>query len=149
MDDETGRWHRLPVRVYFEDTDAGGIAYHASYIRWCERGRTDFLRLLGTDSRRLIDGSENVEPAAFVVRRMHCDFLRPSRMDDVLIVETRVKELGGASVSLLQTVKHDGRPVFEALVTVVLVAVSGKPLRLSSAVRAAFGTGHLVAGVAR
>ena len=138
IDDQTGRWHLLPVRVYFEDTDAGGIAYHASYIRWCERGRTDFLRLLGTDSRRLIDGSENHEPAAFVVRRMNCDFLRTTRMDDVLEVETRVRELGGASVTLLQTVKNSGRPVFEAIVTVVLVAVSGKPLRLSSAVRSGF-----------
>ncbi len=66
VDDDTGRWHVLPVRVYFEDTDAGGIAYHASYIRWCERGRTDFLRLLGTDSRRLIDESE--QPRARGVR---------------------------------------------------------------------------------
>ena len=138
IDDETGRRHVLPVRVYFEDTDAGGIAYHASFIRWCERGRTDFLRLLGTDSRRLIDGSASVEPAAFVVRRMTCDFLRPARMDDVLMVETRVKELGGASVTLLQTVLSEGRRVFEAEVTVVLVAVSGKPLRLSTAVRSAF-----------
>ena len=136
---ESGRRHVLPIRVYFEDTDAGGIAYHASYIRWCERGRTDFLRLLGTDSRRLIDGSQSHEPAAFVVRRMHCDFLRPAKMDDILEVETRVKELGGASVTLLQTVTLDGRPVFEATVTVVLIAVSGKPLRLSAAVRDAFG----------
>jgi acyl-CoA thioester hydrolase len=139
VDDETGRRHVLPVRVYFEDTDAGGIAYHASFIRWCERGRTDFLRLLGTDARRLIDGSASLEPAAFVVRRMNCDFLRPARMDDVLLVETRVKELGGASVTLLQAVIKDGRPVFEADVTVVLVAVSGKPLRLSTAIRSAFG----------
>lgn len=138
IDDETGRRHVLPVRVYFEDTDAGGIAYHASYIRWCERGRTDFLRLLGTDSRRLIDGSASTEPAAFVVRRMNCDFLRPSRMDDILTVETRVKELGGASVTLLQSVLNGDRPVFEAEVTVVLVAVSGKPLRLSTAIRGAF-----------
>ena len=138
VDDQDGRRHVLPVRVYFEDTDAGGITYHASYIRWCERGRTDFLRLLGTDSRRLIDGSDSHEPAAFVVRRMNCDFLRPSRMDDVLEVETRVKELGGASVTLLQTVKNGGRPIFEALVTVVLVAMSGKPLRLSMAARNAF-----------
>lgn len=139
VDDESGRRHELPVRVYFEDTDAGGIAYHASYIRWCERGRTDFLRLLGTDARRLIDGSASLEPAAFVVRRMICDFLRPARMDDVLIVETRVKELGGASVTLLQTVLDEGKRVFEAEVTVVLVAVSGKPLRLSQAIRSAFG----------
>ena len=131
--------HVLPVRVYFEDTDAGGITYHASYIRWCERGRTDFLRLLGTDSRRMIDGSAGHEPAAFVVRRMLCDFLRPTKMDDVLEVETRVRELGGASVTLVQTVMCAGRPVFEAVVTVVLVAVSGKPLRLTTTIRAAFG----------
>jgi acyl-CoA thioester hydrolase len=147
IDDGTGRRHVLPIRVYFEDTDAGGIAYHASFIRWCERGRTDFLRLLGTDSRRLIDGSASLEPAAFVVRRMNCDFMRPARMDDVLEVETRVKELGGASVTLLQTIVGGGRPIFEALVTVVLVAVSGKPLRLSHAVRAAFGSSD-VAGAA-
>ena len=108
VDDETGRRHVLPVRVYFEDTDAGGIAYHASFIRWCERGRTDFLRLLGTDSRRMIDGSASHEPAAFVVRRMLCDFIRPARMDDVLEVETRVKEMGGASVTLLQAVTLRG-----------------------------------------
>lgn len=138
VDDETGRRHVLPVRVYFEDTDAGGIAYHASYIRWCERGRTDYLRLLGTDSRRMIDGSASHEPAAFVVRRMLCDFARPARMDDVLEVETRVKEMGGASVTLLQTISSGGRRLFEAEVTVVLVAVSGKPLRLSTTMRAAF-----------
>ena len=136
--DDRGQRHVLPVRVYFEDTDAGGVVYHASYVRFCERGRTDFLRLLGTDARRLIDGSENREPAAFVVRRMNFDFFRPAHMDDLLEVETRVKELGGASVTLIQTVTRDGKRIAEAEVTVVLVSVSGKPLRLSSAVRGAF-----------
>jgi acyl-CoA thioester hydrolase len=131
--------HVLPVRVYFEDTDAGGITYHASYIRWCERGRTDFLRLLGTDSRKMIDGSAGHEPAAFVVRRMTCDYNRPTRMDDVLEVRTSVKVLGGASVTLHQAVTLEGRNVFEADVIVVLLAVSGKPLRLPGDVRAAFG----------
>lgn len=139
LDDADGRRHVLPVRVYFEDTDFAQVIYHASYIRWCERGRSDFLRQLGTDARRLIDGSDSHEPAAFVVRRMNCDFLRPGRIDDVLEVVTRVKELGGASVTLLQTVKRGEERLFEAEVTVVLVAVSGKPLRLSSAIRAAFG----------
>ncbi len=140
IDDETGRRHVLPIRVYFEDTDAGGVAYHASYIRWSERGRTDYLRLLGTDARRLIDGSPSHEPAAFVGRRMNCDSLRPVRMEEVLEVETRGKELGGASVTLLQAITAaDGRRVFEAEVTVVLVSVAGKPLRLSTTVRAAFG----------
>ncbi|MEQ1672119.1 MAG: YbgC/FadM family acyl-CoA thioesterase, partial [Hyphomicrobium sp.] len=121
--DETGQHHVLPVRVYFEDTDAGGVVYHASYVRFCERGRTDFLRLLGTDARGMIDGSDSRAPAAFVVRRMNCDFLRPARMDDLLEVETHVKELGGASVTLLQAVTSAGRRIFEAEVTVVLVSM--------------------------
>ncbi|MGD9786160.1 MAG: YbgC/FadM family acyl-CoA thioesterase [Hyphomicrobiaceae bacterium] len=139
--DERGSFHVMAVRVYFEDTDAGGVAYHASYVRWCERGRSDFLRLLGTDARRMIDGSDNHEPAAFVVRRMNCDFKRPARMDDVLEVVTRVKDMGGASVTLNQSVRLDGREIFEADVTVVLVAVSGKPLRLDETLRAAFARG--------
>ncbi|MDO9384396.1 MAG: YbgC/FadM family acyl-CoA thioesterase [Hyphomicrobiaceae bacterium] len=138
IDDETGRRHVLPVRVYFEDTDFAQVVYHASYVRWCERGRSDFLRLLGTDARRLIDGTDSHEPAAFVVRRMNMDFVRPGRMDDVLEVETRVKELGGASVTLDQIVSRDGTRFFEATVTLVLVSVSGKPLRLSNVVREAF-----------
>jgi acyl-CoA thioester hydrolase len=129
--------HILPVRVYFEDTDAGGVAYHASYVRWCERGRTDFLRLLGTDARRLIDGSDSLEPAAFVVRRMTFDFARPARMDDTLEIITAVAELGGASVKLNQQVWRDGVRLCEADVTVVLVAMSGKPLRLTAAIRSA------------
>jgi acyl-CoA thioester hydrolase len=139
IDDETGRRHVLPVRVYFEDTDFSTLAYHASYVRWCERGRSDFLRLLGTDARRLVDGSENREPAAFVVRRMSLDFARPARMDDVLEVTTRVRELGGASLTLNQVITRAGVRLFEAEVTVVLISVSGKPLRLSNAVRTAFG----------
>jgi acyl-CoA thioester hydrolase len=135
---ENGRGHVLPVRVYFEDTDAGGITYHATYIRWCERGRTDFLRLLGTDSRRMIDGTASLEPAAFVVRRITCNFNRPTRMDDVVQVQTKVKSTGGASVTLTQTINCQGASVFEAEVLVVLVSVSGKPLRLPHAVRDAF-----------
>ena len=138
IDDATGKRHVLPVRVYFEDTDAGGVVYHASYVRFCERGRTDFLRLLGSDARGLIDGSDSLEPAAFVVRRMSMDFLRPARMDALLEVETRVKELGGARVTLLQAISAEGRRIFDAEVTVVLVSMSGKPVRMSEAVRGAF-----------
>ncbi len=137
-DEASGPRHVLPVRVYFEDTDAGGVVYHASYIRFCERGRTDFLRLLGVDARGMIDGSDNREPAAFVVRRMNCDFIRPGRMDDLLEVETCVKDLGGASVTLLQSVSTGGRRIFEAEVTVVLVSMAGKPLRLPDGIRQAF-----------
>lgn len=136
--DADGQHHVLPVRVYFEDTDAGGVVYHASYVRFAERGRTDFLRLLGTDARGMIDGSDSREPAAFVVRRMNFDFARPARMDDLLEIVTRVRDIGGASVTLHQSVLRDGLRLVEADVTVVLVSIAGKPLRLSDRVRGAF-----------
>jgi acyl-CoA thioester hydrolase len=139
IDSDTGRRHVLPVRVYFEDTDFSGLVYHASYVRWCERGRSDFLRLLGGDHRRLIDGSGGTEPAAFVVRRMSFDFLKPARIDEVLEVETRVKDIGAASLTLGQSVRREGTHLAEAEVTVVLISVSGKPLRISGALREAFG----------
>ncbi|HET6322905.1 MAG TPA: YbgC/FadM family acyl-CoA thioesterase [Hyphomicrobium sp.] len=133
------RAHVLPVRVYFEDTDFSGLVYHASYVRWCERGRSDFLRLLGGDHRRLIDGSDGGEPAAFVVRRMTFDYLKPARIDELLEVVTRVKAVGAASLTLSQTVMREGVALVEAEVTVVLISVSGKPLRISNALRQAFG----------
>ena len=134
-----GRHHVLPVRVYFEDTDFSGLVYHGSYVRWCERGRSDFLRLLGGDHRRLIDGSGSSEPAAFVVRRMSFDFRKPASIDEVLEVITKAKEVGAASLTLAQTVTREGKPLVEAVVTVVLVSVSGKPLRISATLREAFG----------
>ena len=138
ISDETGRHHVLPVRVYFEDTDFSGVVYHASYLRWCERGRSDFLRLLGNDHLELLRGGEGREPAAFVVRRMALEYLRPARVDEVLHVETRVAEAGGAHVVLDQTITREGKTIFSAKVTVVLISLSGKPMRLSTALREAF-----------
>lgn len=132
-----GRAHVLAVRVYFEDTDFSGLVYHASYVRWCERGRSDFLRLLGNDHRGLIDGSTGREPAAFVVRRMGIEFLKPARIDEILEVETRVKEIGAAHLVLDQRIGRGGTGLFTAEVMVVLVSVSGKPLRLSQTIRTA------------
>jgi acyl-CoA thioester hydrolase len=133
----TGRCHVLPVRVYFEDTDFSGLVYHASYVRWCERGRSDFLRLLGNDHHALMQGGEGREAAAFVVRRMLLDYLKPARIDDVLEVTTQVKDLGAASVVLNQCITRDGVMLFEAAVTVVLLSQSGRVLRLSKALRGA------------
>ncbi len=138
--DARGRHHVLPIRVYFEDTDFSGLVYHASYIRWCERGRSDFLRLLGNDHRALIDGSTGREPAAFVVRRMGLEFLKPARIDEILEVTTRVKETTAATLTLDQRVARGGVEVFTAEVMVVLVSQSGKPLRLSVALRDALQT---------
>jgi acyl-CoA thioester hydrolase len=131
------RWHVLPIRVYFEDTDFSGVVYHASYLRWCERGRSDFLRLIGNDHKALMAGGDGREPAAFVVRRMSLEFLKPARIDEVLEVVTRAKATTAATLVLDQRVSRDGVELFTAEVTVVLVSVSGKPLRLSAALREA------------
>ena len=139
LHDGPAHTHVLPVRVYFEDTDFSGLVYHASYVRWCERGRSDFLRLLGGDHRRLIDGTDGSEPAAFVVRRMTFDFLKPARIDELLEVDTRVESVGAASLTLSQCVRRLETTLVEAEVTVVLISVAGKPLRISSALREAFG----------
>ena len=139
VEDDTGRHHVLPVRVYFEDTDFSGLVYHASYVRWCERGRSDFLRLLGNDHHALFSGGDGREAAAFVVRRMSLEYLKPARIDEILEVTTRLSEMGAASLVLEQVITRDGVRLFEASVTVVLVSVSGKPLRISQAIRQAFG----------
>src|SRR5262245_48216555 len=102
------RCHVLPVRVYFEDTDFSGLVYHATYLRWCERGRSDFLRLVGNDHRALIDGTSGREPAAFVVRRMALEFLKPARIDEVLEVTTRVKATTAATLTLDQRIARGG-----------------------------------------
>jgi acyl-CoA thioester hydrolase len=133
------RHHVLPVRVYFEDTDFSGLVYHGSYVRWFERGRSDFFRLLGNSHANLITGAHSKEPAAFVVRRLAMEYLKPARIDDVLEVETRVKELGAAVVILDQRIVRDGTTLCEGLVTVVLVSASGKPLRLAGNIRQALG----------
>ena len=131
--------HRLAVRVYFEDTDFSGVVYHATYLRWCERGRSDFLRLLGNDHQALLEGRDGA-PAAFVVRRMNLDFKRPARIDDVLEVQTRVAGMSTAVLTLDQVVTRDGVALFEARVEVVLVSLDGKPQRLSRRMRDVFSS---------
>jgi acyl-CoA thioester hydrolase len=132
--------HVLPIRVYFEDTDFSGLVYHASYVRWCERGRSDFLRLLGSEHRTLIEGAPG-EASAFVVRRLHLEYLRPARIDDVLEVTTRVKELTAATLVLDQRVSRGSEVLCTAEVTVVLVTQGGRVLRLSTALRSQLSGG--------
>ncbi|HSR79331.1 MAG TPA: YbgC/FadM family acyl-CoA thioesterase [Hyphomicrobiaceae bacterium] len=131
------RCHMLPVRVYFEDTDFSGLVYHATYLRWCERGRSDFLRLMGNDHQALSAGTGGREPAAFVVRRMHIEYLKPARIDEVLEVTTRAKETTAATLTLDQRVSRNGVDLFTAEVMVVLISASGKPQRLATALREA------------
>ncbi len=131
-----GDTHVLPIRVYFEDTDCAGVVYHANFIKFCERGRSDFIRLLGIDHGGLAN-PEQGEPAVFVVRHIEIDYLKPGRMDDVLEIVTSCAEIGSASLKLRQDVRRDGTLIARALVTVVLVGSSGKPQRLGALVRSA------------
>jgi acyl-CoA thioester hydrolase len=131
-----GRHHQF-VRVYYEDTDFSGIVYHASYLRFMERGRTNYLRLIGADHRALFEQTEKEAPGfAFVVRSMSIEFLKPARMDDVLEVVTTPLEVGGASVMLRQEVKRGDELIVEASVRVAFVSggrarPNPKPLRLA------------------
>ena len=126
-----GGTHVLPVRVYYEDTDFSGVVYHASYLRFLERGRTDFLRLAGVDQSTLHaeDGG-----LIFAVRRMTIDFLKPARMDEVLIVETRTEEVRGASLVIAQRILRDGEAILAADVRVAAIA-GGRPARIPDALR--------------
>jgi len=121
--------HRLAVRVYYEDTDFSGAVYHANYLKFCERARSDCLRLAGIHHHEL-HRQDTEARLGFVVRRMTCDFLRPARIDDLLVVETRFLEMAGARLELEQSVKRGEAILFHAIVTVVLVDSSGKPRRL-------------------
>src|SRR5664279_5159792 len=95
--------HTQPVRVYYEDTDFSGVVYHANYLRFMERGRTNYLRLIGADHRALFEETQNEAPGfAFVVRSMTIDFFKPAFMDDVLEIITTPIEVKGASITLLQ-----------------------------------------------
>ena len=129
--------HHLQVRVYYEDTDFSGIVYHASYLRFMERGRTNYLRLLGADQRALFGEVEKEAPGfAFVVRSMTIDFKKPARMDDVLEIVTAPLEVKGASVVLHQIVARGEETLVEATVQVAFVSGGRarpipKPLRLA------------------
>ncbi len=120
----------MQVRVYFEDTDAGQIVYHANYLRFMERGRTNFLRLLGTDQSALIDG-------AFVVRSMQIEFHKPAFLDDVLEIITAPEQVRGASLILNQRCQRGGDLVAEARERVAFVS-AGKAQRIPRPSRDAF-----------
>jgi acyl-CoA thioester hydrolase len=133
---EGGR-HLMPVRVYYEDTDFTGIVYHANYLRFMERGRTNHMRLLGAEHRALFEQAEREAPGfAFVVRSMQIEFLKPARMDDVLEVATRPTDVKGASITLEQRITRAGELLIEAQVRVALVA-DGRARPIPSALRRA------------
>ena len=117
----------MSVRVYYEDTDFSGVVYHANYLRYLERGRTEMLRDLGVTQSALHGAADG--PGAFAVRAMTIDFKAPARMDDMLAVETGVEALGGASVTLRQTITRSDTVLVQAVVRIAFVG-AGRAQRL-------------------
>jgi acyl-CoA thioester hydrolase len=115
--------HHMQLRVYYEDTDFSGIVYHASYLRFMERGRTNHLRLMGAEQHALFAETETETPGfAFVVRSMTLDFLKPARMDDVLDIVTWPVAVKGASITLAQEVRRGHDVLVKAQVRVAFIS---------------------------
>ena len=123
--------HRFDLRVYYEDTDLAGIVYYANYLKFIERGRTEFVRSLGIDQVAL----KAEQGIVFAVRRVEADFLSPACFDDELSVQTSVQKVSAARIILRQSVLRADTVLFEAIVTLVALSDSGKPTRLPADIR--------------
>lgn len=130
--------HHLIQRVYYEDTDFSGFVYHARYLHFFERGRTDYIRLLGVSQGALHAQTEPADAVAFVVRRMEIDFKSPARMDDVLTIVSKPGEVRGARMMLDQTILRGDDVLAAAAVTVAVVNGFGRARRLPDALLARF-----------
>ena len=132
-----GPVHRFAVRAYFEDTDLSGVVYHANYLRWFERARSDFVRLLGIDQRAVNEAGEG----AFAVADLTIRYAAPARLDDGVMIETTCEDLRAASCRMHQKAfREDGLLLSEARLRVGFVAPDGRPRRMPEAWRAAFKT---------
>lgn len=129
-----GAVHRFPVRVYWEDTDAGGIVYHANYLRFFERARSDLLLCLGIRQQQVLAETG----LAFAVTDCRLRFRRPAKLEDRLVVETRLLARGGASIELAQAALRGGELLVEAEVRAAMIDREGRPRRLPPAIAAAF-----------
>ena len=134
-----GLTHTMKLRVYYEDTDASGIVYYANYLKFAERGRTEMMRALGFAHSGIVAETGIV----FAVRRVSADYLLPARLDDLLHVETRIIEVGGARLRLDQRVCRDGAVLAALDIVVACLGRDGRPRRIPLALRAALGSaGH-------
>ena len=121
-----GPWHVLPVRVYYEDTDFTGVVYHAGYLRFFERGRTEFLRAIGIEHAALLQAPE---PCAFALTRIAVEFRKAARVDDALEVRTKYHSVRGVRIGAAQRIVRDGGLIAEADVEVVCIRPDGRPRR--------------------
>ena len=129
-----GSRHLYAVRVYYEDTDLSGITYHANYLRWCERARSDLLRLLEIDQRAAIESAQG----AYAVSEINLKYLSPARLDDDVVIETTCTQLGAASCRMHQIARRDEDKLCEAALRVGFLSLDGRPRRQPAEWRAAF-----------
>ena len=123
--------HRLPLRIYYEDTDLAGIVYYANYLKFIERGRSEWVREMGVDQAAM----KRDDGVVFAVRRVEADYHAPAKYDDEVVVTTTVKAVTGARLIVKQTVERGGDVLFSALVTMVAINEAGAPARLPAAFR--------------
>ncbi|GAA6190204.1 tol-pal system-associated acyl-CoA thioesterase [Phaeobacter sp. NW0010-22] len=123
--------HHYQLRVQYEDTDMAGIVYHANYLRFIERARSDWVRNLGNDQNAMRDAG-----FVWVVRKIEADYLATAKFEDILDVETDLVSVSGVRLTMLQTVKRAGTEIFRASVMVVCMNQAGKPVRLPAEIRA-------------
>jgi acyl-CoA thioester hydrolase len=121
-----GHEHVLPVRIYYEDTDFTGMVYHANFLRYFERGRSDYMRLVGVDHTSLLN---RPDPAAFTLSRIEVDFRRPARVDDALQVRTAWESIRGARAQIRQRIVRGDEVLVEAVVHAVVITPDGRPRR--------------------
>ena len=131
-----GKVHILPLRVYYEDTDLSGVVYHANYLRYMERGRTEFFRLAGIGQMADL---ESKDPSAWAIRSAKINFLKPARIDDPLHVHTVLTEMGGARLLAIQRIYASGSLLVEGRIEACVISLSGRPRRIPDAVRDLLG----------
>lgn len=119
-----GREHQLPVRIYYEDTDFTGVVYHANYLRYLERGRSDFFRMVGISHSELAQ-----QDTGFAVIRMELDFKRAARIDDALVVRTLYERVEGVRLHVSQRITRGDETILEAKAVAVCISLSGRPRR--------------------
>ncbi|MGB3470789.1 MAG: YbgC/FadM family acyl-CoA thioesterase [Erythrobacter sp.] len=133
-----GSRHLYAVRVYYEDTDLSGITYHANYLRWFERARSDLLRMLEIDQRAAIEAGPGADGGAYAVAEINLKYLSPARLDDDVVIATTCTELGAASCRMHQIATSNDTPLCEASLRVGFITLEGRPRRQPAAWRAAF-----------
>lgn len=126
--------HYFPLRVYYEDTDVGGVVYYANYLKYMERARSEMLRVLGVDQKDMLD-YKKPDDVSFVVRRAEIDFNKSAEFDDSLVIKSEIKKLGGASLTIKQTITKDDDALVTGMIKIAALGKNGKPKKLPDAIR--------------